>query len=91
MWHARLRSIDAFPSPEGPNVVGREGEPFSFFALDGEPRVPVVRRTNTTPSSPPSDAAVLRHLMEAKGVTQAQLLRDTTIPGSMISEKLAGK
>jgi HTH-type transcriptional regulator / antitoxin HigA len=40
---------------------------------------------------PASDAEMLRHLMEAKGVTQAQLRRDTTIPKSTISEILAGK
>jgi HTH-type transcriptional regulator / antitoxin HigA len=40
---------------------------------------------------PASDAEMLRHLMEAKGVTQAQLSRDTTIPKSTISEILAGK
>src|SRR5438876_10815726 len=38
-----------------------------------------------------SDAEMLRHLMEAKGVTQAQLSRDTMIPKSTISEVLAGK
>ena len=40
---------------------------------------------------PASDAEMLRHLMEAKGVTQAQLSRDTTVPKSTISEILAGK
>jgi HTH-type transcriptional regulator / antitoxin HigA len=40
---------------------------------------------------PASDADMLRHLMEAKGVTQAQLSRDTTILKSTISEILAGK
>src|SRR5437764_14988061 len=40
---------------------------------------------------PASDADMLRHLMEAKGVTQAQLSRDTTISKSTISEVLAGK
>jgi HTH-type transcriptional regulator/antitoxin HigA len=40
---------------------------------------------------PASDAEMFRHLMEAKGVTQAQLSRDTTIPKSTISEILAGK
>jgi HTH-type transcriptional regulator/antitoxin HigA len=40
---------------------------------------------------PASDADMLRHLLEAKGVTQAQLSRDTTIPKSTISEILAGK
>jgi HTH-type transcriptional regulator/antitoxin HigA len=41
--------------------------------------------------APASDAEMLRHLMEAKGVTQAQLSRDTTVPKSTISEILAGK
>ncbi len=40
---------------------------------------------------PASDAEMLRHLMEANGVTQAQLSSDTTIPKSTISEILAGK
>jgi HTH-type transcriptional regulator/antitoxin HigA len=40
---------------------------------------------------PASDAEMLRHLIEAKGVTQAQLSRDTALPKSTISEVLAGK
>ena len=40
---------------------------------------------------PASDAEMLRHLMEAKGVTQAQLSRDAMVPKSTISEILAGK
>jgi HTH-type transcriptional regulator/antitoxin HigA len=40
---------------------------------------------------PASDADMLRHLMEAKGVSQAQLSKETTIPKSTISEILAGK
>jgi HTH-type transcriptional regulator/antitoxin HigA len=40
---------------------------------------------------PASDADMLRHLLGAKGVTQAQLGRDTAIPRSTISEVLAGK
>lgn len=43
------------------------------------------------PIEPASDADMLRHLMEAKEVTQAQLSRDTQIPKSTISEVLAGK
>ncbi len=43
------------------------------------------------PIDPASDADMLRHLMEAKGVTQAQLSRETTVPKSTISEILAGK
>lgn len=40
---------------------------------------------------PASDADMVRHLMEAKGISQAQLNRDTGIPKSSISEVLAGK
>lgn len=43
------------------------------------------------PIAPPSDADMLRHLIEARGITQAQLSRDTAIPKSTISEVLAGK
>jgi HTH-type transcriptional regulator/antitoxin HigA len=41
--------------------------------------------------APASDADMLRHLMEAKDVTQAQLSRETGIAKSTISEVLAGK
>ncbi len=41
--------------------------------------------------APASDADMLRHLMEAKGVTQTQLGRDVKIAKSTISEVLAGK
>ena len=40
---------------------------------------------------PASDADMLRHLMEAKGVTQTDLHRQTGIAKSTISEVLAGK
>jgi HTH-type transcriptional regulator / antitoxin HigA len=40
---------------------------------------------------PASDADLLRHLLEAKGVTQIELHRATGIPKSTISEVLAGK
>jgi HTH-type transcriptional regulator/antitoxin HigA len=40
---------------------------------------------------PASDADMLRHLLAAKGVTQAELSRTTRIPKSTISEVLAGK
>ena len=40
---------------------------------------------------PASDADMLRHLMEAKGVNQAQLSRDAKIAKSSVSEVLAGK
>lgn len=43
------------------------------------------------PIEPPSDADMLRHLMEAKGVTQAGLHRDTGLAKSSISEVLAGR
>lgn len=38
-----------------------------------------------------SDADLLRHLMEAKGITQIQLHKDTGLAKSGISEVLAGK
>jgi len=41
--------------------------------------------------APASDADMLRHLMEAKGITQAQLHRDTGLAKSSISEVLAGR
>lgn len=40
---------------------------------------------------PASDADMLRHLMDAKGVSQIQLSRDTGLPKSTVSEVLAGK
>jgi HTH-type transcriptional regulator/antitoxin HigA len=40
---------------------------------------------------PASDADMLRHLMEAVGVSQAELSRDTSVPKSTVSEILAGK
>ena len=43
------------------------------------------------PIAPASDADMLRHLMEAKVITQAQLSRETGIAKSTISEVLAGK
>lgn len=43
------------------------------------------------PIAPASDADMLRHLMEAREVTQAQLHRQTAIPKSTISEVLAGR
>jgi HTH-type transcriptional regulator/antitoxin HigA len=43
------------------------------------------------PIEPASDAEMLRHLMNAKEVNQAELHRATGIPKSTISEVLAGK
>jgi HTH-type transcriptional regulator/antitoxin HigA len=40
---------------------------------------------------PPSDADMLRHFLEAKGITQTQLAREAGIAKSTISEVLAGK
>jgi HTH-type transcriptional regulator / antitoxin HigA len=41
--------------------------------------------------APAADADMLRHLMEAKGATQAQLSRETGIAKSTISEVLSGR
>lgn len=43
------------------------------------------------PIPPPPDAELLRHLIEAKGVTQLQLSRETGVARSSISEVLSGK
>jgi HTH-type transcriptional regulator/antitoxin HigA len=40
---------------------------------------------------PATDADLLRHFLEARGVTQAELSRETDLPRSSISEVLAGK
>ena len=40
---------------------------------------------------PASDADMLRHLMEANGITQAQLCRDVKLAKSSVSEVLNGK
>lgn len=40
---------------------------------------------------PASDADMLRHLMEARGVLPVQLSHDTGLPKSSLSEVLAGK
>jgi HTH-type transcriptional regulator/antitoxin HigA len=43
------------------------------------------------PMPPVSDALMLRHLIEARGITQSKLAADVGIPGSTISEVLSGK
>ena len=43
------------------------------------------------PIDPASDADMLRHLMDAKSVNQAELSRDAEIAKSTVSEILAGK
>lgn len=40
---------------------------------------------------PASDADMLRHLMELRGVSQAQVSRDTGLAKSTVSEVLSGK
>ena len=40
---------------------------------------------------PASDADLLRHLMDARGLSQIELSRETGLPKSTISEVLAGK
>jgi HTH-type transcriptional regulator / antitoxin HigA len=40
---------------------------------------------------PASDADMLRHLLEAKGITQVQLSKETGLAKSSLSEVLAGK
>jgi HTH-type transcriptional regulator / antitoxin HigA len=51
----------------------------------------VVYEDQHHPIQAASDADLLHHLMEAKGVTQTQLHKDTGLAKSGISEVLAGK
>jgi HTH-type transcriptional regulator / antitoxin HigA len=46
---------------------------------------------NEHPMPSVSDAAMLRHLIDARGVTQSKLAADVKIPMSTISEVLNGK
>jgi HTH-type transcriptional regulator/antitoxin HigA len=43
------------------------------------------------PIQPASDADILKHLLDAKGINQAELHRQTGLPKSTISEVLSGK
>src|SRR5262249_45746341 len=43
------------------------------------------------PMPPVSDAAMLRHLIEARGITQSELAADVKIPVSTVCEILSGK
>jgi HTH-type transcriptional regulator / antitoxin HigA len=47
--------------------------------------------TDEHPMPPVSDAAMLRHLIEARGITQSKLAAEVKIPMSTISEVLSGK
>jgi HTH-type transcriptional regulator / antitoxin HigA len=47
--------------------------------------------TERHPIEPVSDAVILAHLLEAKGITQAELAREAKIAESTISEILTGK
>lgn len=47
--------------------------------------------TEQHPIEPVSDAVILAHLIEAKGITQAMLARQAKIAESTISEVLKGK
>ena len=53
----------------------------------------IVERYETAehPMPPVSDAAMLRHLIDSRGVTQSKLAADVNIPMSTISEVLNGK
>jgi HTH-type transcriptional regulator/antitoxin HigA len=47
--------------------------------------------TDEHPMQPVSDAEMLRHLIEARGITQARLAADTGVLDSTISEVLNGR
>jgi HTH-type transcriptional regulator / antitoxin HigA len=47
--------------------------------------------TDTVPMTPVSDAVMLRHLIDARGITQSKLAAEVKMPMSTISEVLNGK
>ncbi len=59
--------------------------------LDALSDLVIVFEDRHHPIEPASDADMLRHLLEAKDVTQAQLSKGAKIAKSTISEVLAGK
>ena len=59
--------------------------------LDALSDLVVVYEDQYHPIPAASDADLLRHLMEAKGVTQTDMHKDTGLAKSGISEVLAGK
>ena len=65
-----------------------EGEEISLDALSDSV---AAYEDEHFPIGPPSDADMLRHLMEARVISQAELSRETSIPKSTISEVLSGK
>ncbi|MCE9552923.1 MAG: helix-turn-helix domain-containing protein [Planctomycetes bacterium] len=66
----------------------RKGEEWYLDALSD---LVAAYEDQNCPIEAASDADMLQHLLEAKGITQAQLNRDTGIAKSAISEVLAGK
>ena len=69
---------------------GELGEPEEMY-LDALSDLVAAYEDEHHEIKPASDADMLRHLMEAKGITQAQLSKEAAIPKSTISEVLAGK
>lgn len=47
--------------------------------------------SENVPMPPVSDAEMLRHLIEARGIAQAKLASDLDLPDSTVSEILTGK
>jgi HTH-type transcriptional regulator/antitoxin HigA len=59
--------------------------------LDVLPDIVEKYETDGHPMPPVSDAEMLRHLIEARGIKQAGLAADTGVPDSTISEVLNGR
>jgi HTH-type transcriptional regulator / antitoxin HigA len=72
-------------------LAGGELDDGEMVYLDALSDLVAAYEDDHCPIEPASDADMLRHLMEAKNVTQAQLSRDTAVSKSTISEVLAGK
>jgi HTH-type transcriptional regulator / antitoxin HigA len=73
-------------SPEATSTAGRR-----CMYLDALSDLVAAYEDDHYAIEPASDADMLRHLLEAKGVTQARLSRETAISKSAISEVFPGK
>ena len=79
-----LRQIEQLMSR--PNLGRAESEMVELLSLLIEQ---YESKDHPTPASTPAE--ILEHLIEARGITQAQLARDAGLPRSVITNVLAGR
>ncbi len=84
VYSQALRQVEQLMSR--PNLGRAESEMVELLSLLIEQ---YESREHPTPTSTPTE--LLEHLIEARGVTQAQLARDAGLPRSVITNVLAGR